>query len=171
MTVSRPPTGAAPFLVDHMLIKLGKYLRILGHDAVWIPGERSLDLVARANREGRVFLTRNARLRHQEPRAARSVLISSDDPVIQLREVVHALHLQPEALLFTRCIRCNLPLEKVSDKAAIEDRVHPNVYECYRSFYRCPDCGTVFWKGSHVRNTCRKLGISWEGETGEGPIR
>jgi uncharacterized protein with PIN domain len=25
------------------------------------------------------------------------------------------------------------------------------------SFYTCPQCGTVFWKGSHVRNTCRKL--------------
>jgi uncharacterized protein with PIN domain len=53
-----------------------------------------------------------------------------------------------------------MPLQSVPDKKEIEARVHPNVYGRFEQFYRCPSCGTVFWKGSHVRNTSRKLGLS-----------
>ena len=35
------------FMVDHMLIKLGKYLRILGYDAAWDDGVRTHELILR----------------------------------------------------------------------------------------------------------------------------
>ena len=55
---------AAPprLLVDHMLIKLGKYLRIIGFDAAWDAACRTHELIKCANDEGRVFLTRNRRI-------------------------------------------------------------------------------------------------------------
>jgi uncharacterized protein with PIN domain len=38
-------------------------------------------------------------------------------------------------------------------------RVVEAVRARHRLFFTCPSCGTVFWRGSHVENTCRKLGL------------
>jgi len=147
------------FMVDHMLLKLGKYLRILGYDAEWDKSLRTHELIKRANAEERVFLTRNTRLPDQYPAPALLITISSIDPVEQLAQVARQEGLDTRRFLFSKCIRCNIALTAVPDKRDIESRVHPNVYERVEQFYRCPSCGTVFWKGTHVRNTCAKLGI------------
>ncbi|MBM4144206.1 MAG: hypothetical protein FJ225_11535 [Lentisphaerae bacterium] len=152
-------TGQPRFLADNMLIKLGKYLRILGYDAAWDKAARTHALIERANAEGRIFLTRNTRLADEYPPAARVTVPASTDPVEQLREVAGAHGLERRRYLFSRCVRCNVELDEVAHKPDIEARVHPNVFRRYAQFYTCPSCGTVFWKGSHVRNTCRKLGI------------
>jgi len=147
------------FMVDHMLIKLGKYLRILGYDAEWDNAQRTHELIRRANREGRVFVTRNTRLPDQYPAPDRVMVLSSTDPVEQLWEVVAEFGIRPEQFLFSKCIRCNVFLDQVPDKSEVADSVHPNVLARYDVFHRCPRCGTVFWQGSHVLNTCRKLEI------------
>jgi len=159
--------GRPRFVVDHMVLKLGKYLRILGYDTVWNKTVRTHELIDMANREKRIFLTRNRRLPDQYPPARHVVFLDSADPVQQLRELVALLHLDTEKSLFSTCIRCNVPLDRVPDKTDVRASVHPNVYAQYERFYRCPRCGTVFWKGSHVRNTCRKLGISCPARNGE----
>ncbi|OGV44456.1 MAG: hypothetical protein A2X46_01325 [Lentisphaerae bacterium GWF2_57_35] len=146
------------FMVDHMLVKLGKYLRILGYDAAWDSSIRTHELITRANREHRVFLTRNTRLPSQYPTPQALLMIQSTDPVEQIEQVASTFRLSDKNL-FSKCIRCNVGLEPVADKTSIQDRVHPNVYGRYEHFFQCPSCGTVFWKGSHVRNTCRKLKV------------
>lgn len=145
------------FAVDGMLIKLGKYLRILGYDAVWADAGRTHDLIHRANREGRIFCTRNTHIEDQFPRPRQWILVTSPDAVTQLRALIQACALDTRDFLFSRCIRCNVPLEPVPAKAEIRGQVHPNVYARYHDFFRCPSCGTIFWHGSHVQNTRRKL--------------
>lgn len=148
--------GTLRFLVDHMLQKLGRYLRIVGLDAAE-GGGRTHELIRRADAEGRVFLTRNTHLGEQYPVPERWLLLRSDDPVQQLREVVAAFGVDPRAALFTRCIRCNVALADEPDPGpAVPERVRRR----YTRFFRCPSCGTVFWHGSHVANTCRKLGLA-----------
>lgn len=147
------------FEVDHMLVKLGKYLRILGYDATWDPRLRTHEMILRANREDRVFLTRNTRLPHGHPPPKRVLVLASGDAAEQLQRVVAEFSLDTEAALFSKCIRCNELLDEVADKESVRERVHPNVYDRYDRFLTCPKCGTVFWLGSHVRNTCRKLGL------------
>ena len=123
--------GDAPtpsFLVDHMLIKLGKYLRVLGCDAEWDITLRTHELIRRANVQGRVFLTRNTRLADQYPAPLRLQTIQSTDPVGQLQEVVAATGLDPSRSVFTKCIRCNVALTEVSDKESVRPCVHPNVF-------------------------------------------
>lgn len=145
------------FTVDHMLIKLGKYLRILGFDADWNPALRTHELILQANREHRIFLTRNRQIGAQYPEPERYLVMESDDPSAQFDQAVSQFDLETSAGLFSQCIRCNRRLNPVEDKEAIRGKVHPNVYAGYEHFYTCPACGTVFWHGSHVRNTCRKL--------------
>lgn len=142
-----------------MLIKLGKYLRILGYDAEWDLVLRTHELIGRANAEGRIFVTRNSRLTHQYPAPRKLIVLAEADPVQQLQALVSELSLDTAGGLFSKCIRCNVLLDEVTDKNRIRDAVHPNVYARYDRFYTCPKCGTVFWRGSHVRNTCRKLGL------------
>ncbi len=78
------------FLVDGMLGRLCRWLRCLGIDAEFVgkhPGVLELaQMASDAARQGRVFLTRDARL------AARrdcwgAFLLNSDDPEEQLAEV------------------------------------------------------------------------------------
>ncbi len=148
------------FMVDHMLIRLGKYLRIIGYDAAWDSQVRTHALIARANAENRVFLTCNTHITGQYPHPEKVFVLRETEPVKQFQIVVTEFRLDSQKKLFSKCIRCNVFLEKVSDREKIRAFVHPNVYARFKVFFTCPRCGTVFWKGTHVANTCRKLGIT-----------
>jgi uncharacterized protein with PIN domain len=154
---TQPPLG---FAVDHMLIKLGKYLRIVGLDAAWDERLSTRLLVLCANAEGRVLLTRNGRLDEARPHPRWSLHLGADDSVAQLRHVLSTFGIDPLARLFTRCIRCNVELEELCELGEHGLHLLPAVRARYQRFWRCPRCATVFWHGSHVRNTCRKLGLA-----------
>jgi uncharacterized protein with PIN domain len=153
------------FEVDAMLVKLAHYLRVLGLDATYDLEASLATRIDRADAEGRVLLTRNHRIGHQEREPRKMIVVKSEDPVEQLREVVAACALVPEERLFSRCIRCNVDLDEVSKDPSIAACVPERVFAKYGRFWTCPKCGTVFWKGSHVRNTCRKLGLPDASET------
>lgn len=151
------------FMVDHMVRKLGKYLRIIGYDAIWLDDVRTHELIKIANKENRIFVTRNKHIYYEYPRPSMFLVVASDDPVYQLKEVMEKFNLNTDRL-FSRCIKCNVDLGCVEDKINIKDRVYPGVFLRYNRFYYCPLCSTVFWRGSHVYNTCKKLGIELPAE-------
>lgn len=153
-------TANLAFMVDHMLVRLGKYLRICGFDAEWQLGGRTHELILRANAEDRVFLTCNRHIEENYPIPRRWRRVLATTPVEQLREVIAVFGLDPTANLFRKCIRCNCFLDSVPDRRDVAEHVPPEVLARYERFWRCPSCGTVFWHGSHVRNTCRKLGMA-----------
>lgn len=155
-------------VVDHMLLKLGRYLRCLGIDAVWDLEHTTHELMRRAHAERRTFVTRNARPQLRRRVALRVLLVRSTDPVEQVREVLEATGVDPMSRIFSRCIRCNVELEELPPAAPALDRLPPRVRSTYRRFHRCPSCETVFWKGTHVANTCRKLGLPDASEIGAG---
>lgn len=148
---------AIRFMTDHMLIRLGTYLRILGYDAAWDTHLRTHELILIANREQRIFITRNTRLPHQYPQPDQPVFLSETDPVQQLATLSRRLGLDVKSHLFSRCIRCNKLLSAIGDNEGIRSRVHPNVFSRHKEFFTCPACGTVFWHGSHVLNSLTKL--------------
>lgn len=156
------------FMLDHMVVRLGKYLRVIGYDADWDLGLRTHELIQRANATDRIFVTRNSHIAEQFPAVRRLLFVPSTDPAEQFKMLVRELHLDPRAALFSRCIRCNEPLATIAVKETIRSRVHPNVFARHERFFQCPRCGTVFWHGSHVTNTCRKLELSPPGGTTGG---
>jgi uncharacterized protein with PIN domain len=165
-----PRANEPRFEVDGMLVKLARYLRVLGYDARWDLDLPLAERIARADLEDRIFVSRSHHIGHQVALPRRFLRVLADDPVEQLREVVAAAPLDPASRLFTRCIRCNVELAEVA-KNEVAGRVPARTLEAYERFYTCPSCATVFWKGSHVRNTCRKLGIpdAAEGATSASP--
>ena len=44
---------------------------------------------------------------------------------------------------------CNAPLVPVA-KEAIRDRLEPKTRKHYHRFFRCGECGKIYWEGSHV---------------------
>lgn len=146
------------FLVDGMAVRVGKYLRCLGYDATWHEGEPTRVLARRADAEDRVFLTCNTRLGEDVVRPRRHLLLTGDDPVEHVRQVLRAFDLDPRPQLFTRCIRCNVELLDAPAEL-VAQRVPECVRERHLRFFTCPRCGTVFWRGTHVVNTCTKLGL------------
>ena len=122
--------------------------------------------VFEAEAEGLRALARPGALRVPEPLAWGGgsadggpawLLLESEDPVEQLRQVRAALGLDVRSRLFTRCIRCNVGLSELS--GAPPATVPPRVRERHRRFWTCPACRTVFWWGTHVERTCKKLGL------------
>ena len=139
-----------------MLGRLARWLRILGHDVVYLRKVEDSELVELAAREGRVLLTRDTRL--VQRRAARgALLIHSHLLEEQLRQMVRwnrdAL-LAPQ--LCRRCLECNQETIAV-EKAALRGRVPAYVFETQSRFTTCPACGRIYWRATHVRDMLRRL--------------
>ena len=139
--------GEAPrFLADAMLGRLARWLRILGYDAEYFPGEDD-DLLRLARREGRVLLTRDTRLLRRRPLPPH-LFIQSDHVMEQLRQVVTALRLDPTVPPARRCVCCNAVLEP-RPKPEVFGLVPEFVWSQHETFWACPACQRIYWAGSH----------------------
>lgn len=142
-----------------MLGRLARWLRALGYDTAYDPAVDDPDLVARAGAEGRVLLTRDRHLvEHLRP--ARPVLVRSEAPLAQLREVAEACRLGPPPGLFARCTVCNGALRPAT-AAEVEARVPDRVRRRGGAVWRCDGCGRVYWDGSHTRRMRRTLAAAF----------
>ena len=136
------------FVVDMMLGKLAKWLRIMGYDTLYFNPIDDHELLSIAKQEDRVLITRDTHLVGRRG-IQRFVLVHANDPLEQLKETISGLSLTEESVrLFSRCIRCNSPLVNISREAARES-VPPFVYLNHQTFSRCPDCRKVYWEGTH----------------------
>jgi hypothetical protein len=93
-------------------------------------------------------VTRDRRLAADSQHLA-PMLIQSNEPLEQLREVLTHFDLPLPRDLFSRCMLCNVVL--VNDEAT-GDR-------------RCPKCGRVYWEGLHTRRMRDALARTF-GQTG-----
>ncbi len=145
--VRRSSLNDARFVLDTHLGRLAAYLRLAGFECVYGHGWDDEQLAQTSSREHRMLLTRDAAL------LKRSIVeygcwVRAIDPHAQLAEISSRLDLSPRARPFSRCLRCNEPIEPVA-KSAIIDRLPRRTRECYDEFWRCAGCGRVYWKGGH----------------------
>jgi len=148
-------TPSLKLLADGMLGRLTRWLRVLGYDTVYAPDTDDAELLRRARAEGRILLTADHALAAR--RGARTLLIEAQDLTGQLRRVRAALGPPPGAE-FSRCVACNGELVEV-EKSTLADCVPPYVLATQQEFYRCPDCGRIYWPGTHVEQMRAKLGL------------
>jgi len=137
------------FIVDCMLGRLAKWLRILGYDTHYFKDISDVMLVRLARQGNRVLLTRDTRLgtRTNLP----ILFIPHDHLKDQLMQVLKILNLKPDyRFLFSRCLVCNTPLENIP-RHEVRPYVPPYVYLNHRRFGRCPTCGRYYWMGTHCR--------------------
>ena len=143
------------FVVDCMLGKLAKWLKILGFDTLFFAKIGDDELLAIAEKEERVLLTRDNEL-FERADAASAFFIISEDWQDQLKQVLDRFKLRDKAKPYSRCIECNAVLKALSrDKA--KNLVTPFVYKNAAGFALCPVCGRVFWQGSHQKDMAAKI--------------
>ena len=142
------------FVVDRMLGRLARWLRVLGHDVAYGSHLAGRTLLSCARREGRILLTRDTRL-VRDPHVPPHLFITSDDFREQLREVAARWPLGTTAR-FRRCLDCNRVLDEVSRERARE-HVPPFVWETHAGFLRCAQCGRFYWPATHHDHMQREL--------------
>ena len=134
------------FVLDVHLGRLAAYLRMAGFDATYRNDAADAELAEAAERERRVLLTRDRYLL-MRTKVDRGYWVRSADPRQQLAEVLKRFQLADSLRPFTRCLVCNGELAPAGADA-VRERV-PERVRGLREFRRCPDCGRVYWEGTH----------------------
>jgi len=137
------------FVLDTHLGRLAAYLRMLGFDTLYRNDYDDPTLVDVSVSERRVLLTCDRGLLMRRD-LERGYFVRARQPREQLREVLERLDLFDNLRPFTRCMHCNGAIEPV-DKAAVVALLPPRTATCYDAFWRCAQCGKIYWQGSHYR--------------------
>lgn len=140
------------FVVDSMLGKMSKWLRILGFDACCERLHSRRQIEAYQN-NGYLVVTR----KRQWCKLTGVIGIQANDSMEQLLELAQQLRLKPEDVrLFGRCINCNELLSPLPRSEAL-GLVPDYVFKIQETFYRCRKCGRVFWSGTHPARMLKRL--------------
>lgn len=141
------------FSADEMLGSLARWLRIMGYDTIYHKDQDDTEIVTQALEEGRYLLTRDREL---ALRAGKwGLYIEGDDIVGQLMQASKAFGLSLDESS-TRCTLCNGELETLSPEE-VGDEVPEGALSDNDEFYRCSNCGKLYWKGSHWIDIRAKL--------------
>lgn len=147
--LQQPVLSDPRFLVDVNLGKLARYLRLAGFDTVYHTHAKDDALVEQMLEEDRALLTRDHKLLMRKAVTC-GYLPRSDQADIQLEEVFRRFDLYEEVDPYSRCIHCNGVLQSVA-KEQILDQLEPLTKKHFDDFAQCPNCGQVYWAGSHRR--------------------
>jgi len=151
------------FVVDQMLGRLSKWLRLLGYDSLYFNSIANSQLIKIAREENRILLTRDTRLmkrRVVRNKEIKAIFIEHDGLDDQLKQLSQELNLKEG--LMPWCVECNLPIEMIRKEEAYQ-RVPEYVYQTQDEFARCPACGRYYWPGTHwqrIQEKFAKLSIS-----------
>ncbi len=144
------------FLVDTMLGRLAKELRMLGYDTLYYRGQNPHELIELARQQERIILTRSAKLT-PPTEEVRIILVLQDNPVLQLKELLEQeMIVLNNRTLFTRCLLCNSPLDEITREDA-EGKVPDFIFYQQKEFYRCPQCHKIYWPGSHQERMQKRI--------------
>lgn len=152
--------SAPRFVADVMLGRLTRWLRALGYDSLYDSAYEDAPLAELARRENRILLTRDVELTRRKN--LHTLLIHDDKVQSQLRQVITAFELN-DAHAFTRCIECNAELVAIA-RDSVATRVPSYVLETQTNFRDCPQCGKVYWRGTHWARMRRVLSEAQNGE-------
>ena len=143
-----------------MLASLARWLRAAGYDTLLADSGTSDRSVLDACRiEGRTLVTRDRHLASHAG-AAVSVLWLADNGLdSQAAALAATLGIDWMRAPFTRCLLDNHPLREATEA---ERESTPERARCLPGPFRvCPDCGRLYWPGSHVRRMQARL-VQWQ---------
>ncbi|MFH1486849.1 MAG: Mut7-C RNAse domain-containing protein [Chloroflexota bacterium] len=147
------------FIADVNVGKLAKWLRIAGYDVLLLKDASDTNLVNVALRQKRILLTRDRAILNRRVVANGSlnvVLVESESPAEQLRQVMTTLDPTTQPPTLSRCIRCNESLVEKS-REEIAGLVPPFVLRTQECYMQCPACSRIYWRGTHWERMKRRL--------------
>lgn len=152
------PLRNPAFVLDVHLGKLARLLRLFGFDALYRNDLDDPEIIDISIEQGRVILTRDVGiLKHR--RVTHGYWVRGTDPEEQLEEVISRFQLEGAVRVFSRCMNCNGPLNRV-EKKEVEHLLEPETRKHFDTFFQCGSCGQVYWRGSHydkLQETIRRI--------------
>jgi uncharacterized protein with PIN domain len=138
------------FIADGMLGKLARWLRILGQDVKYSNQSDDAELVAIAEKEQRVLLTRDLELyQHAVAKGIDAFYVEGRTEAEKLAKLAERFDFSLTIdLRRSRCPRCNTRI-RLTPKETIAEKVEKNTLIHYDEFWKCPKCGQVYWQGAH----------------------
>ena len=141
------PLRKTCFVLDVHLGKLTRALRLLGFDCAYDREATDAGIIEQSGAEGRIILTRNRKLLMSNA-VTHGCWVRGTDPREQLTEVVERFDLRGQVRSFTRCTVCNGAIGPVDPDEA-RSEAPEKVREWCTEYFRCADCGKLYWKGTH----------------------
>lgn len=153
------------FVVDSMLGRLARWLRLVGLDTLYFKIVADEELLERTRSENRFLLTRDKKLHQQAIREElNSVLIpaSSNSEVLAFLSKTFNIQfdIDPSS---SRCPLCNGKITSV-EKESIRSKIPSSTFTRYDQFWQCIQCGKIYWVGKHyesMRKIIEEIGSSF----------
>jgi uncharacterized protein with PIN domain len=138
------------FIADGMLGKLTRWLRMLGQDVTYSNQFEDAELIAMAENEHRVLLTRDSELYQRAIGKGIEAFyvegLTEADKIAALAERF-AFPLAID-LTRSRCPKCNAKI-RLTPKEKLAGKVEKNTFIYYDEFWKCSKCGNIYWQGAH----------------------
>lgn len=146
------------FLADGMLGKLTRWLRMLGQNVKYSVQLSDEELLEAAKVEGRVLLTRDFELyKRAIVRGVDAFYVEGITESNRLAEVAKRYGLTLTIDMDkSHCPICNTKLQS-APKDQLKDELEQNTYSFYDRFWKCPNCGQIYWQGSHWKQITNTL--------------
>jgi len=145
------------FVADVMLGKLSRYLLICGYDCEYRKNFPDRKLVEFARSEQRIILSRDHELCLELAADLPTTLIRSTKLRKQLRQLKEEYELTfTREQLFQRCLKCNQKVVPVERKT-VSGKVPAKTYNWIDDYYRCSDCASIYWHGTHFEAIEKRL--------------
>ena len=139
------------FIVDAMLGNLAKKLRVLGYDSKYFSSIEDDKLIAVAQNEKRIIITKDERLtKIAEKQNVVFVLIRGNDELEQIAQINAKIKLDRFVMDTnnSRCIVCNGNLQQI-EKYRIIGKIPEGILEREEKFWMCDSCKKIYWEGTH----------------------
>jgi len=146
------------FLADSMLGKLARWLRMLGQDVTYDVKLDDDDLLELAKTEDRALLTRDLELfKRAAGRGIETCFVEGKTESDRLSEVANRFGLKLEIdMEKSHCPICNSKLQ-AAPKETLAGELEENTYKFYKQFWKCPNCGQIYWQGAHWKEISSTL--------------
>ena len=141
------------FLLDSMLGRLAKWLRVMGYDTHY-QKEYGLPELYELVKGERIFVTRDLKRFNK----IGGILLKGNRLEDQMKELRAKIDLSPDPKdWFSRCIICNTRLKK-ADMEYAKDSVPEYVFFQNKERIKfCPSCNRFYWPGSHKERMIMQL--------------
>ena len=146
------------FLADGMLGKLTRWLRMLGQDVIYSVKFNDAQLLGLAKAENRALLTRDFELyKRAIARGLDAFYVDAKTESGRLAQIAERYDVPLEMDMDkSHCPICNTLLQAAT-KETLAKRLEKNTYTYYDKFWRCPNCGQVYWQGAHWKQIINTL--------------
>ena len=146
------------FIVNGMLGKLTRWLRMLGHNVKYSNKLDDAQLIAIAKKEKRILLTRDLELYQQATaKGIQAFYVDGKTEAERLAQIAKKFGISLEIdMAVSRCPKCNAQVKPTS-KENVKGKVEETTFAHYNEFWQCTKCGQIYWQGAHWTRIRRTL--------------